>query len=66
MSTRGDLPRSRMPSAAFSQEASREGQPVLLDGLDVVVHEVVPLLPEKLARASRGEPTLHSPRRRRG
>jgi hypothetical protein len=40
--------RTKLPSRSVCMEAAASGSPVQLDGLDVVVHEVVPLMPAEL------------------
>ncbi|MBL9027054.1 MAG: hypothetical protein JNL21_32965 [Myxococcales bacterium] len=54
--------RTRMPGVAFSLEAAETGRPVAIDGLEVVVHEVVALMPTELK--PREEPTDASARPR--
>lgn len=61
---RSDRLRARMPGVAFSMEAAESGRPVTLDGLDVVVHEVVPLMPVELKPREEPSDARASARRR--
>jgi hypothetical protein len=45
----------QMPAMSVCMEAAASGTPVTLDGMDVVVHEVVALVPATLVPHANGD-----------